>query len=142
MLYQVSMVGQLREMLIGNGTFLGYPSYEKKSMAVGTDLSMGISSMSKYKDLAWEFIKMILKASADDNDDNDRNMLGCDLLSVVRLGIGALPYLEYLKYIGDRIAECHTHTALDHLGFFIGKNRIKNEFLNDPMRGFRVHAGE
>ncbi len=66
MLYQVSMVGQLREMLIGNGTFLGYPSYEKKSMAVGTDLSMGISSMSKYKDLAWEFIKAYLEMDGDD----------------------------------------------------------------------------
>ena len=72
----------------------------------------------------------------------DRNMLGCDLLSVVRLGIGALPYLEYLKYIGDRIAERNAHTALDHLVFVIRKNRIKNEFLNDPMRGLRVHAGE
>ena len=69
-------------------------------------------------------------------------MLGGDLLSVVRLGVGALPDLEHLKFIRDRIAESNAHTALDHLVFVIGKNRIKREFLNDPMRGFRIHAGE
>ena len=66
LLYNVTMIGQLREMRIGHGVFLGFPSYEKKSMAVGSDLSMGISSLSKYKDLAWEFIKAYIEMEGDD----------------------------------------------------------------------------
>ena len=65
--FQVGAVGQLREMLDGQGVFLGYPSYEKKSWAIGTNLSMGISSLSKYKDEAWEFIKAYIEMEGEEH---------------------------------------------------------------------------
>lgn len=66
LLYTVSQVSAQKTLLFGKGEFLGYPSYEKKSFAIGLNLSMGISALSDYKDLCWEFIRDYLEMTGDE----------------------------------------------------------------------------
>lgn len=65
-IYRISQVSQQRELLNGEGIYLGYPSFNGSSMAIGECLSMGINASSKYKDLAWEFIRSYLEMDPQD----------------------------------------------------------------------------
>ena len=46
-------------------TFLGYPSLEGSGAAIKSFLSIGIVSSSKYKDLAWDFLRAFLEFPGD-----------------------------------------------------------------------------
>ncbi|WP_303806462.1 extracellular solute-binding protein [Ruminococcus flavefaciens] len=51
----------------GNSAFLGYPTPDGSGATVKTDLSVGIVSTSKYKDLAWDFLRAFLAFSGNPN---------------------------------------------------------------------------
>lgn len=57
-------------------SLVGYPTSNDKGGKLMTDYEFSIGANSAAKEGAWEFIKMILKASAGDNDDDGRSMLG------------------------------------------------------------------
>lgn len=57
MISGVMQYAQVKDLLDGGVTFLGYPSLDGTGMCIESNLTMGIVSSSKYKDLAWEFIR-------------------------------------------------------------------------------------
>lgn len=57
--------GHYRRDFKAPSVFLGYPSLDGSGAAIKSFLSVGIVSTSKYKDLAWDFLRELLEYTAD-----------------------------------------------------------------------------